>query len=93
MWHSSFDQTLSIDFGGVMGFAVRVWSWKLFQIKDPLVFGTAIRGYVNQNIVLRRVVLSSRSSVRCFDDSTQYDVLIHRTVDCSTKHQWIFDLA
>ena len=56
MWHSSFDQTLSIDFGGVMGFAVRVWSWKLFQIKDPLVFGTTIRGYVNQNIVLRRIV-------------------------------------
>ena len=40
MWHSSFDQTLSIDFGGVMGFAVRVWSWKLFQIKYPLVFGS-----------------------------------------------------
>ena len=58
-----------------MGFAVRVWSWKLFQIKDPLVFGTAIRGYVNQNIVLRRVVWSSRSSARCFDDSTQHDVL------------------
>ena len=54
MWHSSFDQTLSIDFGGVMGFAVRVWSWKLFQIKDPLVFGAAIRGSVNQNISKHR---------------------------------------
>ena len=40
-------------FGDVATFAVEVWSWKLFQIKDPLVFGTAIRGYVNQNIVLR----------------------------------------
>ena len=29
-------------------FAVEVWSWKLFQIKDPLVFGAAIRGSVNK---------------------------------------------
>ena len=64
MWHSSFDQTLSIDFGGVMGFAVRVWSWKLFQIKDPLVFGTAIRGYVNQNIVRRRVIKTTHRRAR-----------------------------
>ena len=56
-------------------FAVEVWSWKLFQIKDPLVFGTAIRGYVNQNIVLRRVKNNAPTSAmirrlyaaRCFD--------------------------
>ena len=75
MWHIAFNPVEYIDFGGVITVAVEVWSWKLFQIKDPLVFGTAIRGYVNQNIVLRRVVWSSRSSARCFDDSTQHDVL------------------
>ena len=30
-------------------FAVEVWSWKLFQILDPLVFGAAIRRSVYQN--------------------------------------------
>ena len=73
-------------------FAVEVWSWKLFQIKDPLVFGAAIRGSVNQNIVLRRVIKTTRRQARLSDDSTQHDVLIHITADCSAKHQWIFDL-
>ena len=45
-------------------FAVEVWSWKLCQIKDPLVFGAAIRGSVNQNIVLRRVIKTMRRQVR-----------------------------
>ena len=45
-------------------FAVKVWSWKLFQIKDPLVFGAAIRGSVDQNIVLRRVLKKARRRVR-----------------------------
>ena len=72
--------------------AVEVWSWKLFQIKDPLVFGAAIRGSVNQNIVLRRVIKTARRRARWSDDSTQHDVLIHITADCSAKHQWIFDL-
>ena len=56
MRHITFNPVKYIDFGGVITVAVEVWSWKLFQIKDPLVFGTAIRGYVNQNIVLRRIV-------------------------------------
>ena len=33
-----------IFFGDMATFAVEVWSWKLCQIKDPLVFGAAIRG-------------------------------------------------
>ena len=49
MWHIPFNTGEYIDFGGVITVAVEVWSWKLFQIKDPLEFGTAIRGYVNQN--------------------------------------------
>ena len=36
-----------IFFGGVITVAVEVWSWKLYQIKDPLVFGAAIHGSVN----------------------------------------------
>ena len=48
-------------------FSVEVWSWKLCQIKDPLVFGAAICSSVNLNIVLHGVVWSSRSSARCFD--------------------------
>ena len=45
-------------------FAVEVWSWKLFQIKDPLVFGAPIRGSVDQNIVLRRVLKKARRRER-----------------------------
>ena len=41
-------------------FAVKVWSWKLFQMKDPFVFGAPIHGSVNQNIVLRRVMKKAR---------------------------------
>ena len=51
-------------FGDVATFAVEVWSWKLCQIKDPLVFGAAIRGSVNQNIVLRRVIKTARRRAR-----------------------------
>ena len=53
-----------IFFGDMATFAVEVWSWKLCQIKDPLVFGAAIRGSVNQNIVLRRVIKTARRRVR-----------------------------
>ena len=56
MWHIPFNPGEYTDFGGVVTDAVEVWSWKLFQIKDPLVFAAAIRGSVNQNIVLRRIV-------------------------------------
>ena len=92
-FNSPFNPREYIDFGGVITFAVEVWSWKLCQIKDPLVFGAANRGSVNQYIMLRRVVWSSHSSARCFDDSTQYNVLIHWTAEHSTKGQWIFDLS
>ena len=51
-------------YGGVITFAVEVWSWKLCQIKDPLVFGAAIRGSVNQNIVLHRVIKTARRRAR-----------------------------
>ena len=64
MWHIPFNTGEYIDFGGVITFAVEVWSWKLCQIKDPLVFGAANRGSVNQNIVLRRVIKTVRL---CFD--------------------------
>ena len=46
--------------GGGITVAVEVWSWKLFQIKDPLVFGAPIHCSVNQNIVLRRVMKKAR---------------------------------
>ena len=62
------------EFGSVIRFAVRVWSWKLWLIKGSLAFGAAIRGSVDLNIVLRRVIKTSRSTARCFDDSTQHDV-------------------
>ena len=67
MWHIPFNTGEYIDFGGVITFAVEVWSWKLCQNKDPLVLYAANRGSVNQNIVLHRIVWSSHSSVRCFD--------------------------
>ena len=70
-----------IFFGDMATFAVEVWSWKLCQIKDPLVFGAAIRGSVNQNIALRRVIKTTRRRMRRSDDSTQHDVLIHITAD------------
>ena len=66
-------------------FAVEVWSWKLCQIKVSLAFGAAITGSVNQNIVLRRVIKTMQRLLRCFDDSTQYDVLIHGTGDRGAK--------
>ena len=74
MWHITFNPVEYIDFGGVITVAVEVWSWKLFQIKDPLVFGAAIRGSVNQNIALRRVIKTTRRRMRRSDDSTQHDV-------------------
>ena len=89
MWHIPFNTGEHIDFGGVVTISVEVWSWKLCQFKDPLAFGAAIRGSVNQNTALRRIVEISRSTARCFDDSTQYDVLIHGTADRSGKDQWI----
>ena len=56
-------------------FAVEVWSWKLCQIKDPLVFGAAIRGSVKQNIVLcshqnnepMSAMIRRLYAARCFD--------------------------
>ena len=51
-----------IFFGNMATFAVEVWSWKLCQIKDPLVFGAAIRGSVNQNIVLCCIELNHRTA-------------------------------
>ena len=81
MRHITFNPVKYIDFGGVITVAVEVWSWKLFQIKDPLVFGAAIRGSVNQNIALRRVIKTTRRRMRRSDDSTQHDVLIHITAD------------
>ena len=41
MWHRPFNPNLHIEFGGVISFAVRVWSWKLWQIKGSLAFGAA----------------------------------------------------
>ena len=38
-----------IFFGDMATFAVEVWSWKLCQIKDPLVFGGTIHRSVDQN--------------------------------------------
>ena len=64
MRHITFNPVKYIDFGGVITVAVEVWSWKLFQIKDPLVFGAAIRGSVNQNIALRRVIKTTRRRVQ-----------------------------
>ena len=64
MWHIPFNPGEYTDFGGVVTDAVEVWSWKLCQIKDPLVFGAANRGSVNQNIVLRRVIKTTRRQAR-----------------------------
>ena len=88
MWHIPFNTGEYIDFGGVITFAVEVWSWKLCQIKDPLVFDAPIRGSVNQNIALssaskhraQRHVVLTRSTARCFDSRE-----IHRTADCGAK--------
>ena len=52
MWHIPINPVEYIDFGGVITVVVEVWSWKLCQIKDPLVFDAPIRGSVNQNIAL-----------------------------------------
>ena len=75
VWNSSKKGISPRKFGGVTTFAVKVWSWKLCQIKDPLAFGAAICGSVNQNIVLhsviktmpRRTQWSYDYAVRCFD--------------------------
>ena len=64
MWYIPINPLEYIDSGGVITVVVEVWSWKLCQIKDPLVFGAAIRGSVNQNIVLRRVIKTTRQRVR-----------------------------
>ena len=64
MRHITFNPVKYIDFGGVITVAVEVWSWKLLQIKDPLVFGAPIHGSVNQNIVLRRVMKKARRRAR-----------------------------
>ena len=66
-------------FEGVITFAVEVWSWKLCQIKDPLVFGAANRGSVNQNIVLhfktkwRTIKRDDQTILRaqCFDSQNR----------------------
>ena len=60
IFFNKFCGIFPIFFGDMATFAVEVWSWKLFQIKDPLVFAAAIRGSVNQNIVLRRVIKTAR---------------------------------
>ena len=64
IFFNKFCGIFPIFFGHMATFAVKVWSWKLFQIKNPLEFGTAIRGYVNQNIVLRRVIKTTRRQAR-----------------------------
>ena len=48
MWHISYNPEEYIDFRGVITLAVDVWSWKLCQIKDPLVFGAGNRESVNK---------------------------------------------
>ena len=50
--HVTFNRVECIDFGSVITFAVEVWSWTLFQIKDPLAFGSSVCVSTNQNIVL-----------------------------------------
>ena len=47
IFFNKFCGIFPIFFGDMPTVAVEVWSWKLFQIKDPLVFGAAIRGSVN----------------------------------------------
>ena len=49
MWHSPFNLNLYVDFGGVISFAVKVWSWKIFQFFISLAFRAAIRRSGNQN--------------------------------------------
>ena len=72
MWHIPFNPVGYIDFGGVITDAVEVWSWKLCQIKYPLVFDAPIRGSVNQIIALL-IKTKPRGderddyAVRCFD--------------------------
>ena len=72
--------------------AVEVWSWKLYQIKDPLVFGAAIHGSVNLYIAQQNKT-NRRAGER--DDSTTYTVgcFDSRNGKCKAKCQWIFDLA
>ena len=64
IFFNKFCGIFPIFFGDMATFAVKVWSWKLFQIKDPLVFGAPIHGSVNQNIVLRRVMKKARRRAR-----------------------------
>ena len=56
-------------FGGVITFAVEVWSWKLWKIKGFI--GVTRR---ESPIELRRVIKTSQNAdVRCFDGSTQFN--------------------
>ena len=60
--------------------------WEPFPVS--LAFGAAIRGWVNQILVLRRVIKTSRSTARCFDDSTQRDDLFCWTAGRAAESQW-----
>ena len=70
MWHIPFNTGEYIDFGRVITVAVKVWSWKLWQIKDPLAFGAAFRGSVIQDITLHTMHRASKQRTDEHDDQT-----------------------
>ena len=87
-----------IFFGDMATFAVEVWSWKLCQIKDPLVFGAAIRIVLrsHQNSAPTSAMIRQLYAARCFDSHNRG--LQHQTpmdlssgITSKTKHpqqQW-----
>ena len=69
-------------------FAVEVWSWKLCQIEDPLVFDAPIRGSVMVLLIKTshcRAGQNIELNATLFWRALQYDVLIHGTADCGAK--------
>ena len=93
MWHRPLNLNLYVDYGDMIHFSISAMASKWGQKIVSWVFGAANGGWVNQNIVLRRVIKTSHDDARCFDGSTQHDVLIYSTAVCGAKHPWNYFLA
>ena len=79
---------LYVDYRNPIEFWKGALASKWGQFIISLAFGAAIRGWVNQILVLRRAIKTSRSTARCFDDSTQRDDLFCWTAGRAAESQW-----
>ena len=79
MWHRPFNPNLYKEYGDMIHFSISAMASKWGQVKISLAFCCMehhSRSYVRE---LHRVIKTSHAPLRCFEDSTQIELLTTRT--------------